>query len=98
MIHDKLVSFPTISKSLNIPSNETFRFLQIKNFLSQNVPTNLTTLDYTTFERSCMSDPHKRGLIFDLYAQQLSQTNSTPPLILPNDLNLPPDTLDWTQI
>lgn len=98
---DKLISFPTISKTHNIPSNETFRFLQIKNFLSQNIPTNLTTPEYTSFERSCMSDPHRRGLISDIYAQLLSQTNSSPPSYTTKweaDLNLPPDSLDWSQI
>lgn len=98
---DKIITFPTLSKSHNISSNETFRYLQIKNFLSQNAPTNLTTLDYITFERTCISDPHRRGLIADLYTQLLTHTSSTPPSYTSKwetDLNLTPDTLDWVQI
>lgn len=70
--------FPTLCESHDLPSSETFCYLQI-NFLSHYTPPDLKTRDFTVFERSCTSDPHRRGLISDLYAQLLSHTTSSPP-------------------
>lgn len=66
-----------------------------------NVPSDSTSPGFTIFEQVCKSDPHRRGLISDLYAQLLSHISSSPPTYInkwERDLQLQPENINWTQI
>lgn len=78
-----------------------FRYLQIKNFLSTNAPSDLTSPNLTVFEKACNNDPHRRGLISDIYTQLLSHNSSSPLTYTTKwetDLQLQPEKINWSQI
>lgn len=60
-----IIHFLTLRETFNLPPAEIFRYLQLKHFFSQNLPPTQTTLNFTSFERACNTDPHRRGLISD---------------------------------
>lgn len=66
-----ILSFPSLRKSYNIPSSELFHYLQIKHFLTPLTLSDPFASHQSFFEHVCKSDPHRKGLISDLYRQLL---------------------------
>lgn len=101
-LHSELLHlFPHSVRCINLPASELFRYLQLKHLFSQTTPPDFTTPGFTTFESSCKFDPHKRGLISDLYAHLFSHSKTSPPTYTnkwERDLNLTLERADWKQI
>lgn len=85
--------FPMLRETHNPPEEP------LKHLFSQNIPPTQTT--FLTFERACNIDPHRRGLMSDLYVQ-LQACPTTAQLTYlwkwERDLDLTLDTADWSHI
>lgn len=96
-----ITPFLTLRETYDLPPSETFKYFQTKNFLMNNAPSDSTSPGFTIFGQACKSDPHRRGLTSNLYAQLLSQISSSPPTYTnewESDLQLQPEDINWTQI
>lgn len=61
----------------------------------------MTSPGFTIFELACKCDPHRSGLMSDLYAQLLSHITSSPPTYTNKwemDLHLQSEDINWTHI
>lgn len=96
-----LKTFQTLCKSHDIPSSVLFHFLQIKHFLTPFTPSDPSESGFISFESICKTDPHRRGLISELYTFLIAPETVKPPEYVSRwkiDLNRTFDQADWSSI